>query len=371
MRIGVPKETKVHEYRVGLTPDGAAVLAGDGHQVLVESGAGAGAGFADAEYGAAGAIVASADAVFTAANLIVKVKEPQRNECARLSAGQTLFAFLHLAADPALAHELLRSGATALAYETVGDESGSLPLLKPMSCIAGRMAIQVGAHYLEKPLGAGVLLGGVPGVSPGRVLLLGAGVCGANALEMAVGLQAQVTVVDRNLRRLEELAAQFGNRIRTLYPNVETIAREVRDADLVIGSVLNPGAASPKLVTRNMVRSMRPGSVLVDIAIDQGGCFETSRPTDHADPVYTEEGVVHYAVTNVPGAVPRTATQALCNATLPHIRALAGLGWRKAVQRDPHLRSGLHVAEGELRHPVVAEAIAAATAQSAAAARAA
>lgn len=362
MRIGVPKEIKIHEYRVGLTPDGSARLNQEGHQILVETGAGAGAGFDDAEYTAAGAEIAPhADAVFTSAEMIVKVKEPQLEECARLSPGQILFTYLHLAADPAQTHALMRSGATAIAYETVTDAHGTLPLLKPMSAIAGRMATQVGAHYLEMPTGRGVLLGGVPGVAPGRVVLVGAGVAGTNALEMAVGLQADVTVIDINLHRLETLAAQFGSRIRTLYSTPEAIARAVRDADLVIGSVLIPGASAPKLVTREMVRAMRPGSVLVDIAIDQGGCFETSRATCHGDPVYVDSGIVHYAVTNIPGAVPRTATLALTNATLPHVQSLARLGWRQAIQRDPHLRNGLNVCAGKIMHPAVAEAIDAAS----------
>ncbi len=362
MQIGVPKEIKNHEYRVGLTPDAAARLTQEGHLVLVETGAGVGAGFDDAEYAAAGAeIMADADSVFGAAEMIVKVKEPQLEECAMLSPGQILFTYLHLAADPEQARALMRSGATAIAYETVTDAHGTLPLLKPMSCIAGRMATQVGAHYLEMPSGRGVLLGGVPGVAPARVVVVGAGAAGTNALEMAVGLQADVTVLDINLARLEELATRFGNRIRTLYSTPEVIAREVRTADLVIGSVLIPGASAPKLVTREMVRSMRPGSVLVDIAIDQGGCFETSRPTSHADPVYVESGVVHYAVTNMPGAVPRTATLALTNATLPHVRSLARLGWRQAVQRDPHLRNGINVTAGEITHRAVAEALASAT----------
>ena len=361
MRIGVPKEIKIHEYRVGLTPDAAARLTREGHRVLVETNAGAGVGFDDAEYTAAGAKIAGdADTVFGAAEMIVKVKEPQLEECARLSPGQILFTYLHLAADPEQARALMRSGATAIAYETVTDAHGTLPLLKPMSCIAGRMATQVGAHYLEMPSGRGLLLGGVPGVAPARVVVVGAGVAGTNALEMAVGMQADVTVLDINLARLEELATRFGNRIRTLYSTPEVIAREVQDADLVIGSVLIPGASAPKLVTREMVQSMRPGSVLVDIAIDQGGCFETSRPTCHADPVYVESGVVHYAVTNMPGAVPRTATLALTNATMPHVLSLARTGWRQAVQRDPHLRNGINVSAGEIKHRAVAEALASA-----------
>ena len=359
MQIGVPKEIKNHEYRVGLTPDAATRLTQEGHRVLVEAGAGVGAGFDDKEFSAAGAeILADAGSVFGAAEMIVKVKEPQLEEYAMLSPGQVLFTYLHLAADPEQARALMQSGATAIAYETVTDAHGTLPLLKPMSCIAGRMATQVGAHYLEMPSGRGVLLGGVPGVAPARVVVVGAGAAGTNALEMAVGLQADVTVFDINLARLEELATRFGNRIRTLYSTPEVIAREVRTADLVIGSVLIPGASAPKLVTHEMVRSMRSGSVLVDIAIDQGGCFETSRPTSHADPVYVESGVVHYAVTNMPGAVPRTATLALTNATLPHVLSLARLGWRQAVQRDPHLRNGINVSAGEITHRAVAEALA-------------
>ena len=359
MKIGVPKEIKVLENRVAVTPDGVRELTGAGHEVLVEAAAGSGAGFEDRAYRKAGAqIVDRAEAVFDDAELIVKVKEPQPDECARLSGGQTLFTYLHLAADPEQARALMKSGATAIAYETVTADDGGLPLLKPMSGIAGRMATQVGAHFLEKPAGgAGILLGGVPGVAPGRVLVLGAGVAGTNALEMAVGLQAEVIVVDKRVEQLEALAARFGSRIRTLYSTQATIAREVRAADLVIGSVLMPGAAAPKLVTRDMVSDMRKGSVVVDIAIDQGGCFETSRATSHADPVYTEAGVVHYCVTNMPGAVPRTATLALSNATLPYVKALAELGWREALDQDPHLRNGLNVHAGKLRHPAVIEAL--------------
>ena len=358
MQIGIPKEIKNHEYRVGMTPDGVARLVHEGHRVLVETGAGAGAGFEDREYGTAGAeIVPHANAVFESADMIVKVKEPQPEECARLSSNQILFTYLHLAADPVQARALMRSGVTAIAYETVTDDRGTLPLLTPMSCIAGRMSTQVGAHYLEKPAGRGVLLGGVPGVEPGRVVVVGAGVAGTNALEMAVGLQADVTVLDINQARLEELAARFGSRIRTLYSTPETIARTVKEADLVIGSVLIPGASAPKLVTREMIRAMRRGTVVVDIAIDQGGCFETSRPTCHADPVYVEHGVVHYAVTNIPGAVPRTATLALTNTTLPYVRSIASLGWRQAIQRDPHLRNGLNISDGKIRHPAVAASI--------------
>ena len=369
MQIGLPREIKVHEHRVGLTPDGVRELTQAGHGVVVQTEAGAGAGFEDRAYAEAGAaIAADAAEVFAGAELIVKVKEPQLAECARLSPGQILFTYLHLAADPAQAHALIESGATAIAYETVTGPAGSLPLLKPMSSIAGRMATQVGAHYLEKPSGgAGILLGGVPGVRPARVVVLGAGVAGTHALEMAVGMQAEVVVIDKRIDRLDALAERFASRIRALYATGAAIAREVRAADLVIGAVLVPGAAAPKLLTRGMLRDMRPGAVVVDIAIDQGGCFETSRATHHAEPVYVESGVVHYCVTNMPGAVPRTATLALSNATLPHIRALADLGWREALQRDPGLRDGLNVHAGQLRHPAVIEALGAAPASSRAA----
>ena len=367
MQIGLPREIKVHEHRVGLTPDGVRELIQAGHGVVVQTDAGAGAGFEDRAYVEAGAVIAAdAAEVFAGAELIVKVKEPQLAECARLSPGQILFTYLHLAADPAQAHALIESGATAIAYETVTGPAGSLPLLKPMSSIAGRMATQVGAHYLEKPAGgAGILLGGVPGVRPARVVVLGAGVAGTHALEMAVGMQAEVVVIDKRIDRLDTLAERFTSRIRALYATEAAIAREVHAADLVIGAVLVPGAAAPKLLTRGMLRDMRPGAVVVDIAIDQGGCFETSRATHHAEPVYIESGVVHYCVTNMPGAVPRTATLALSNATLPYIRTLADLGWREALQRDPGLGNGLNVHAGQLRHPAVIEALASASSRAA------
>ena len=367
MQIGLPREIKVHEHRVGLTPDGVRELTQAGHRVVVQSQAGAGAGFEDRAYVGAGAVIAAdAAEVFAGAELIVKVKEPQLAECARLSPGQILFTYLHLAADPAQARALIESGATAIAYETVTGPAGSLPLLKPMSSIAGRMATQVGAHYLEKPAGgAGILLGGVPGVRPARVVVLGAGVAGTHALEMAVGMQAEVVVIDKRIDRLDTLAERFASRIRAIYATEAAIAREIRAADLVIGAVLVPGAAAPKLLTRGMLREMRPGAVVVDIAIDQGGCFETSRATHHAEPVYVESGVVHYCVTNMPGAVPRTATLALSNATLPHIRALADLGWREALQRDPDLGNGLNVHAGQLRHPAVIKALAPASSRAA------
>lgn len=359
MRIGVPKEIKIHEYRVGLVPAGVRELVSDGHEVVVQAGAGDGIGFDDTSYASAGArVVLTAEQVFANAELIVKVKEPQLQECQQLRRGQTLFTYLHLAADPQQAHALLTSGATAIAYETVTAPDGSLPLLTPMSEVAGRMSIQVGAACLQKANGgAGVLLGGVPGVPPANVVILGGGVSGTHAVEMAVGLGANVAVIDRSQTRLRELAVQFGNRVKTVYATAEAIERFVLDADLVVGAVLVPGAASPKLVTRHMVRKMRAGSVLVDISIDQGGCFETSRPTTHAEPTFIVDGVVHYCVTNMPGAVPRTSTFALTNATLPYVRALANLGIERALARDPHLARGLNVHEGALTHEAVARAL--------------
>ncbi|MGA9028049.1 MAG: alanine dehydrogenase [Steroidobacteraceae bacterium] len=359
MNIGVPKEIKIHEYRVGLVPAGVRELVDAEHRVLVQSGAGAGIGFDDAHYQAAGAaIAASAEAVFAASELIVKVKEPQLAECKRLRPGQTLFTYLHLAADRDQAMALLASGATAIAYETVTAPDGSLPLLTPMSEVAGRMSIQVGANCLQKANGGfGVLLGGVPGVAPAKVVVLGGGVSGTHAAEMAVGLRADVTVVDRSVRRLRELSSLFGSQLKTVYSTAHAIEELVRDADLVVGAVLIAGAAAPKLVTRAMVRSMKAGAVLVDIAIDQGGCFETSRPTTHAEPTYVLDGVIHYCVTNMPGAVPRTSTVALTNATLPYVRSLADLGWRNAIGRDPGLAQGLNVHAGQVTHEAVASAL--------------
>ena len=356
MRIGVPREIKVHEYRVGLVPAAVHELVTAGHTVVVESGAGAGVGCADEDYRAAGASIApSAEAVFAGAELIVKVKEPQPQECARLKSGQVLFTYLHLAADKAQAEALQRSGATAIAYETVTAKDGSLPLLTPMSEVAGRMSVQVGAHYLEKaPGGRGILLGGVAGVPPARVVIIGGGVSGTGAAEMALGLRADVCVIDRSLRRLRELDVQFNGSVRTLYSTAHAIGQAVADADLVIGAVLVPASAAPKLVTRSMVRSMRAGSVVVDIAIDQGGCCETSRATTHAAPTFVEHGVVHYCVTNMPGAVPRTSAFALNNATLPYVRALADKGWERATREDPALAAGVNVAGGRIVHPAVA-----------------
>jgi alanine dehydrogenase len=359
VKIGVPKEIKTHEYRVGLTPAGARELVQHGHQVVMEHDAGAGIGCGDQAYGAAGAtILPTAAEVFATADLIVKVKEPQPTEIALLRRDQILFTYLHLAADEHQTQGLMRSGATCIAYETVTDRTGALPLLAPMSEVAGRMAVQVGAHCLEREQGgAGILLGGVPGVPPAKVVVLGGGVSGTNAARMAVGLEASVTIIDRSLPRLKELDLQFGPRATTMFATAEAIEHAVLAADLVIGAVLVPGAAAPKLVTRAMVRRMRPGSVLVDIAIDQGGCFETSRPTTHSDPTYVEDGVVHYCVTNMPGAVARTSTQALTNATLPFVMALAGKGWRQSMQDDPHLAEGLNIHAGHVTHPAVARAL--------------
>jgi alanine dehydrogenase len=356
VKIGCPKEVKVHEYRVGLVPAGVRELTESGHEVMIESGAGVGIGIGDDAYRAAGAtVVPDAKQVFAASELVVKVKEPQLPECAQLRGGQILFTYLHLAADAEQAKALVKSGVTAIAYETVLSPDRSLPLLTPMSEVAGRMSIQVGATALQKANGGfGVLLGGVPGVAPARVVILGGGVAGTNATQMAVGLGAQVTVVDRSLKRLRELDVQFGSQIETAYSTKQTIERLVLRADLVIGSVLVTGAAAPKLVTRDMVRRMEKGAVLVDISIDQGGCFETSKPTTHADPTYLVDGVVHYCVTNMPGAVPRTSTFALTNATLPYVRSLADNGWKKALARDAGFAAGLNVHEGAITHDAVA-----------------
>ncbi len=359
MRIGVPKEIKTHEYRVGLVPAGARELVQAGHEVIVESGAGAGIGCDDAAYREAGArIVPTAAEVFAAAEMIVKVKEPQPAEFPLLRAGQVLFTYLHLAPDPAQAKALREARVTAIAYETVTAPDGSLPLLTPMSEVAGRLSVQVGAVSLQKANGGmGVLLGGVAGVLPGKVVILGGGVAGTNAIEMAVGLHADVTVVDRSVKRLRELSAQFGGRIKTVYSTAAAIEALVVEADLVIGAVLVAGAAAPKLVSRELVKRMKPGSVLVDISIDQGGCFETSRPTTHANPTYVVDGVVHYCVANMPGAVARTSTFALTNATLPYVKAIATLGWKEALARDPHLANGLNVDAGAITHEAVARSL--------------
>ena len=359
MRIGVPKEIKVHEYRVGLTPASVRELVEAGHEVLVQTGAAAGIGFTDADYQRVGAkIAATADDVFAQSEMIVKVKEPQPAECAMLRKGQVLYTYLHLAPDPKQTEALIKSGATCIAYETVTAPDGSLPLLTPMSEVAGRMSVQVGAYFLQNANGGrGILLGGVPGVAPAKVVILGGGVSGTHAAEMAVGLRAEVTVIDRSVKRLRELSAIFGPSLRTEYSTQEHIDSLVMDADLVIGAVLIAGAAAPKLITRDMVRRMKAGSVLVDISIDQGGCFETSRPTTHAEPTFIVDDVIHYCVANMPGAVPRTSTFALNNVTLPFARRLADHGWKAAMQADPHLANGLNVHEGRVTNEAVAQAL--------------
>ncbi|HTW73950.1 MAG TPA: alanine dehydrogenase [Steroidobacteraceae bacterium] len=359
MRIGVPREIKVQEYRVGLVPAAVRELVHAGHEVMVQSGAGSGIGCHDEDYRASGARIApDAADLWADAELIVKVKEPQLAECARLRSGQVLFTYLHLAADPAQAQALCRSQCVAIGYETVTGADGSLPLLTPMSEVAGRMAVQVGAAYLQKSQGgSGVLLGGVAGVPAARVVVLGAGVAGTNAIEMAHGLRAEVTAIDRSIAQLRRLDAQFHGTVRTLYSTTDAIERAVHDADLLIGAVLLPGAAAPKLVSAAMIRRMRPGSVVVDIAIDQGGCFETSRPTTHAAPTFVVDDVIHYCVTNMPGAVPRTSTFALNHATLPYVMALAERGWERATREIDGLAAGLNVVRGRIVHPAVARAL--------------
>jgi alanine dehydrogenase len=358
MLIGVPKEIKNNEYRVGLTPGSVRELVHHGHEVVVQSGAGMEIGLDDEQYAAAGAvIVPHAAGVFERADMVVKVKEPQLAECRLLREGQILFTYLHLAPDPEQTRLLMESGAVAIAYETVTDSRGGLPLLAPMSEVAGRMAIQAGAHCLEKAQGGrGILLGGVPGVPAAKVVVLGGGVVGTNAARMAMGMEAKVVVIDRSLARLQELDLQFGAKLQTIFSTVETIEEHVLDADLVIGGVLLPGAAAPKLVTRDMVSAMKKGAVVVDVAIDQGGCFETSRPTTHSAPTFMVDGVVHYCVANMPGAVARTATFALNNATLPFTLALADKGWRQALTNDEHLLHGLNVCREALTYRAVAEA---------------
>jgi len=359
MLVGVPKEIKNHEYRVGLTPQSARELVAHGHAVLIERSAGAGIGALDEEYRSAGAsVVASADEVFARADLIVKVKEPQAIERKQLHEGQVLFTYLHLAPDPEQAKDLIESGAVAIAYETVTSAQGGLPLLTPMSEVAGRMSVQVAAHFLEKTHGGrGVLMSGVPGVPPANIVILGAGIVGSNAALMAVGMGAQVTVLNLTVEPLRRIEAQFGARVRTLVSSRAAVEEAVRSADAVIGAALVPGALAPKLVTRAMLASMRTGAVLVDVSIDQGGCFETSHPTTHANPVFIVEGIVHYCVANMPGAVPRTSTYALNNATLPFVLALADKGWKAALQRDPHLRSGLNICQGRVTHREVAQTL--------------
>ncbi len=359
MLIGVPRETKDHEYRVGLVPSAVRELTASGHDVTVETGAGLGAGLTDADYTAAGAeIAAKADDVFARAELIVKVKEPLPAERRQLRRGQVLFTYLHLAPDREQTEDLIASGVTAIAYETVTSAQGTLPLLTPMSEVAGRMGPQVGAHYLQRTNGGrGVLVGGVPGVPPADVLVLGGGVSGTNAALIALGMGANVTVVDRNPEALRRIAAQFGPRVRTAFSTRDVVETLCRRSDLVIAAVLIPGAAAPKIITATTVKGMKPGAVIVDIAIDQGGCAETSRPTTHSEPIYTVDDVVHYCVTNMPGAVARTSTFALNNVTLPFVLALAEGGLRVALGEDPHLRAGLNVHEGQVTYKAVADAL--------------
>lgn len=356
MLIGVPKEIKNHEYRIGLTPAGARELVGHGHQVLIQRDGGRAIGLTDEMYLKAGAeIVDSAEEIFARSDMIIKVKEPQANECAMLRAGQILYTYLHLAPDPAQTAALVKSGCTAIAYETVTDRKGGLPLLAPMSEVAGRMSIQAGAHALEKAQGgSGVLLGGVPGVKPAQVMVIGGGVVGINAARMAMGMNANVTILDRSLERLNYLDQLYGDRINTLYSTRDAIEELLPQTDLVIGAVLIPGAAAPKLVSRQQLALMRPGSVLVDVAIDQGGCFETSKPTTHQNPTYEVDGIIHYCVANMPGAVARTSTFALTNATLPFALQIADKGARQALLDDPHLLDGLNVHAGQITHPAVA-----------------
>lgn len=356
MRVGTVREIKNHEYRVGLTPESVRELAAHGHEVWVESGAGLGIGADDGAYRQAGAVIQdSAAAIFAECDMVVKVKEPQAVERAQLREGQVLYTYLHLAPDPEQTADLVKSGVTAIAYETVTGPGGSLPLLKPMSHVAGRMSIQAGATALEKAHGGrGVLLGGVPGVLPGRVLVIGGGVVGFNAAQMAVGLGADVTILDRDPEVLERLGTHFESRAKTRFSNRANIEQMICEADLVIGAVLIPGAAAPKLVTRDMLSCMKPGAVLVDVAIDQGGCFETSHATTHADPTYVVDSVVHYCVANMPGAVARTSTYALNNVTLPHALRIADLGWKEALRTNPHLAAGLNVSGGKVTYEAVA-----------------
>jgi alanine dehydrogenase len=358
MRVGVPKEIKIHEYRVGLTPGAVREYVAAGHSVVVETNAGGGIGASDEVYRKAGAaIAATAAEIFATSDMIVKVKEPQAREWVQLREGQIIFTYLHLAADPEQARGLMASGCTAIAYETVTDAKGGLPLLAPMSEVAGRLSIEAAGAALKRSAGGrGLLLGGVPGVVPARVVVIGGGVVGTHAARMAVGLGAEVTILDRSIPRLRELDEMFAGRVRTRFPTTEAIEQEVFAADVVIGAVLVPGASAPKLVTRKMLKSMQQGSVLVDVAIDQGGCFETSRATTHADPTYQVDGIIHYCVANMPGAVPLTSSQALNNATLPFGLAIANHGFA-AVTRDPHLRAGLNVHRGRITNKAVAESL--------------
>lgn len=359
MLIGVPKEIKNFEYRVGLIPSSVRELIANGHQVMVQKGAGEKIGFEDQHYQQVGAkIIDSAEEVFAKSDMIIKVKEPQPSECKMLKKDQVLFTYLHLAPDPEQAQLLMKSGCIAIAYETVTNPSGGLPLLAPMSEVAGRMAIQAGANSLEiKNGGRGMLLGGVPGVAPAKVVVIGGGVVGTNSVRVAMGMGAQVVVIDKSLERLYHLDLQFGSKINTIYSTADAIEEHVLDADLVIGAVLIPGASAPRLVTKNMLSRMRHGAVIVDVSIDQGGCFETSRATTHENPTYVIDGVVHYCVANMPGAVPRTSTVALNNATLPFVLALANLGYKDAMRRNHHLLNGLNVCQGSITYKAVADAL--------------
>jgi len=359
MLVGVPREIKNQESRVGLTPASVKELILRGHQVLVQKNAGAAIGLSDAMYEGAGAtIVETAQEIFKRAEMIVKVKEPQPEECAMLRENQILYTYLHLAPDPEQTKALVKSGAVCIAYETITGANGGLPLLAPMSEVAGRMSIQAGAAHLEKSKGGmGLLLGGVPGVAPGHIAIIGAGVVGTNALQMAVGIGARVTILDKNIDRLRQLDLVYGNRVQTMYSNAHTIEEAVLDADLVIGGVLVPGAAAPKLVTKDMISRMKQGAVVVDVAIDQGGCFETSHATTHEKPTYIVDGVVHYCVANMPGAVARTSTFALNNATIGHALALADKGWQKALKANPHLKNGLNVCLGHVTYEAVAHGL--------------
>lgn len=356
MIVGVPKEIKNHEYRVGMTPSSVRELTSRGHQVLVQKNAGTEIGLTDEQYLAVGAeLVETAKEIFERAEMIVKVKEPQAVECAMLRPGQILYTYLHLAPDPEQTAALVKSGAICIAYETITGANGGLPLLAPMSEVAGRMSIQAGAAHLEKSKGGmGLLLGGVPGVAPAHIVIIGAGVVGTNAMQMAVGTGARVTVLDKSIDRLRQLDLVYGNRISTVYSNAQSIEEAVLSADLVIGGVLVPGAAAPKLVSRNLISRMKKGAVVVDVAIDQGGCFETSHATTHAEPTYVVDGVIHYCVANMPGAVARTSTFALNNATVGHAIALASKGWKQALRDDLHLRNGLNVCEGKVTYAAVA-----------------
>ena len=363
MKIGCPKEIKPQEFRVGMTPNAALEAVAHGHEVLIETGAGVGAGFTDADYTSAGAtIIATAAEVFATSDMIVKVKEPQAGERKMLREGQLLFTYLHLAPDPDQTRDLLASGCTAIAYETVTDRSGGLPLLAPMSEVAGRLAPQVGAWTLQKGNGGrGVLMGGVPGVGPARVLVIGGGVVGTHAAKIAAGMGADVTVLDRSLPRLRYLDDVFGGQFKTGYSSAGLLAELLPMADMVVGAVLIPGAAAPKLITHAQLAVMKPGAVRVDVAIDQGGCFETSKATTHQDPIYAVDGIMHYCVANMPGAVARTSTLALGNATMPFMLALADKGWKRACAEDPHLLAGLNVHAGQLTYAAVGEALGIAT----------